>query len=250
MSDSLQANGSEGAAATAVSVSGVRKRYGDVQALEDLSFEVAAGEIFGLVGPNGAGKTTTLRILSTLLEKDGGDVTVFGAGVDDDPNGVRERIRYIPEEAGVYENLTGRGYLEFVAGFYADDPEPIVERGVELAALGDRIDDKADDYSKGMTRRLLLASGLMTEPELVILDEPTSGLDVRNAREVREIIESYPGEDRSIILSSHDMLEVEYLCDRVGLLDQGRIVAEGSPTKLQEEAGVQNLEEVFLEVTA
>lgn len=234
----------------AVDIEGLRKRYGEVQALDDVSFGVDTGEIYGLVGPNGAGKSTTLRIMSTLLEADDGDAVVFGADVGSDPNGVREAIRYLPEEAGAYENLTGRRFLTFVAGFYADDPSPLVQRGVELADLGERIEDKTSDYSKGMTRRLLLASSLMTEPDLAILDEPTSGLDVRNAREVREVIKSYPGEDRSVILSSHDMLEVEYLCDRVGLLADGRIVADGTPAELTSEYGAQNLEDVFMEVTA
>jgi ABC-2 type transport system ATP-binding protein len=235
---------------TAVRVDGLQKRFGDVQALGDLSFEVEPGEIFGLVGPNGAGKSTTLRIMSTLLSADGGDVEVFGAGVAGAPNTVREAIRYLPEEAGAYENLTGRGFLQFVAGFYADDPGPLVERGVELADLGERITDKTSEYSKGMTRRLLLASSLMTEPRLAILDEPTSGLDVRNAREVREVIKSHPGEERSVVLSSHNMLEVEYLCDRVGLINEGEIVAVGSPTELVAEYDVDNLEDVFMAVTA
>jgi len=234
---------------TAIRVDGLRKRFGDVQALSDVTFEVATGEIFGLVGPNGAGKSTALRTMSTLLDSDDGEVVVFGADVDTDPNQVRAAIRYLPEEAGAYENLSGERFLEFVAGFYADDPSDLVARGVELADLGDRITDKTSEYSKGMTRRLLLASALMTEPELAILDEPTSGLDVRNAREVREVIKDYPGEERSVILSSHDMLEVTYLCDRVGLVDEGRIVATGSPAELIERYDVENLEEVFLEVT-
>lgn len=234
----------------AVKIDGLRKDYGDVQALEELELTVDSGEIFGLVGPNGAGKSTTLRIISTLLDADDGAAAVFGSDIETDPNGVRESIRYLPERAGAYENLTGRRFLKFVAGFYAEDPQPLVERGVELADLGERIEDKTGDYSKGMTRRLLLASALMTEPELAILDEPTSGLDVRNAREVREAIKSYPGSDRSVILSSHDMLEVEYLCDRVGLLSNGRIVTEGTPSELIAESGAQNLEDVFMEVTA
>mgnify|MGYP000545480876 FL=1 len=234
----------------AVQVDGLAKRFGDVEALGDLSFRVEPNEIFGLVGPNGAGKSTTLRIMSTLLAADDGAVEVFGADVTSAPNAVREAIRYLPEEAGAYENLTGRRFLQFVAGFYADDPTGLVERGVELADLGDRITDKTSEYSKGMTRRLLLASSLMTEPQLAILDEPTSGLDVRNAREVREVIKDYPSDEHSVILSSHNMLEVEYLCDRVGLINDGEIVAVGSPTELVAEYDVENLEDVFMEVTA
>jgi len=231
-------------------VDSVSKRYGSVQALDDVSFEVSNGEIFGLVGPNGAGKSTTLRIMSTLLSADSGTVTVYGADVEQEPNAARSALRYIPEEAGAYENFTGRKYLDFIAKFYTDNSDAMVETGVEMADLGERIDDKTSEYSKGMTRKLLLASGLMTEPNLAILDEPTSGLDVRNARQVRETIKSFPGSDRGVILSSHDMLEVEYLCDRVGLLNEGRIVAIGSPSELVAAHEAANLEDAFLEVTA
>ena len=234
----------------AVQVANLQKRYGDVQALAGASFSVEPGEIYGIVGPNGAGKTTTLRTLSTLLTVGGGDVSVFGANVEREPNEVRERIRYLPEDAGAYDNLTGRQYLEFVADFYSDSPDALVDRGIEIADLGDRIDSKTSEYSKGMTRKLLLASTIMTEPDLAILDEPTSGLDVENARAIREIVKEFPGTDRSVLLSSHNMLEVEYLCDRIGLLNEGRIVAEGAPAELVETYGVDNLEEAFLEAVA
>jgi ABC-2 type transport system ATP-binding protein len=234
----------------AVVVENLHKQYGDVQALDGVTFEVQRGEIFGLVGPNGAGKSTTLRIMSTLLSADDGSVTVFGADVAEHPNDARAALRYVPEEAGAYENFTGRQYLDFIASFYADDPTSMVETGVDIADLDGRIDSKTSEYSKGMTRKLLLAAGLMTEPQLAILDEPTSGLDVRNARQIRDTIKEYPGADRSVILSSHNMLEVEYLCDRVGLLDEGRIVDVGTPAELVGEYGTENLEDAFLEATA
>jgi len=234
----------------AVAVSDLRKRFGDTQALRGTAFEVSPGEIFGLVGPNGAGKSTTLRIVSTLLDPDAGSVTVFGADVDGSPNEARAALRYVPEEAGAYENLTGRQYLEFVAGFYVDEADETVARGVDLADLGDRIDDRTGEYSKGMTRKLLLAAALMTAPRLAILDEPTSGLDVRNARQVRDVIKDYPGDDRAVILSSHDMLEVAFLCDRVGLLDDGVVVDTGTPEELVGRYDAENLEDAFLEATA
>jgi len=234
----------------AVQVEQLHKRYGDVQALDGLSFSVRRGEIFGLVGPNGAGKTTTLRTLATLLNKDDGTVTVAGHDVDGDPDGVRDSIRYLPEDAGAYESMTGRQFLAFVADFYAggDAADAMVDRGVEVADLDERIDDKAKGYSKGMTRKLLLGSALMTDPRLAILDEPTSGLDVQNSKTVREVIKGFPGEERSILLSSHDMLEVEYLCDRVGLLHDGDMAVVGTPAELIAEYDAENLEDVFLEV--
>ncbi|WP_436926838.1 ABC transporter ATP-binding protein [Halosimplex amylolyticum] len=239
-------------AAQAVQVENLRKRYGDVQALDGLSFEVRPDEIFGLVGPNGAGKTTTLRTLATLLNKDDGTVTVAGHDVDGDPDAVRRAIRYLPEDAGAYESMSGRQFLAFVADFYAEGEQAaaMVDRGVEIADLGDRIDDDTQAYSKGMTRKLLLGSALMTDPNLAILDEPTSGLDVQNSKTVREVVKEFPDDERSILLSSHDMLEVEYLCDRVGLLNDGVIVTSGSPAELMAEYDAENLEDVFLEVVA
>jgi ABC-2 type transport system ATP-binding protein len=233
----------------AVAVDGLRKRYGDVQALAGVSFEVRRDEIFGLVGPNGAGKTTTLRTLATLLTHDGGRVTVAGNDVEDAPAAVRAAIRYLPEDAGSYDAMTGRQFLDFVADIY-EGGDAMVDRGVEIADLGERIDDKTQEYSKGMTRKLLLGAALMVDPELAILDEPTSGLDVQNARAVREVVKAFPDADRSVLLSSHNMLEVEYLCDRVGLLNDGEIVVTGTPDELMAEYDADNLEDVFVEVVA
>jgi ABC-2 type transport system ATP-binding protein len=157
-------DGSPDMGTKAVQVEDLRKRYGDVQALEGLSFEVRPDEIFGLVGPNGAGKTTTLRTLATLINRDSGAVAVAGHDVDDDPDAVRRSIRYLPEDAGAYESMSGRQFLEFVADFYAGGEEAaaMVERGVEIADLGDRIDDDTGEYSKGVTNPRL-AVGLSVD---------------------------------------------------------------------------------------
>ncbi|MFB6151486.1 MAG: ABC transporter ATP-binding protein [Haloarculaceae archaeon] len=234
--------------APAVEVSDLHKRYGDVRALEGVTFSVQRDEIFGLVGPNGAGKTTTLRTITTLIGADDGTVAVAGNDVESAPDAVRRAIRYLPEDAGAYDAMTGRQFLEFVADFYEGDSDAMVERGVEIADLGERVGDSTKEYSKGMTRKLLLGSALMTDPELAVLDEPTSGLDVQNARLVREVIKEFPGAERSVLLSSHNMLEVEYLCDRVGLLSDGEIVVVGTPDELMAEYDAENLEDVFVEV--
>lgn len=234
----------------AVELNGLIKDFGEVRAVDDVSFEVEAGKIFGLIGPNGAGKTTILRIISTLLRATSGSVKVFGHRVEKEGNEVRGLISYLPEEAGAYENLTGRRYLEFMAAFFGeeDEIERIVDRGAKIAKLGDRIDDKTDTYSRGMTRRLLVGRALMMEPGLAVLDEPTSGLDVTNAREVREIIKNHSGHGTTVLLSSHNMFEVEYLCDRVAMINEGRIVEDGKPSQLKERYRADNLEEVFTEV--
>jgi ABC-2 type transport system ATP-binding protein len=234
----------------AVAVESLGKTYGSVRALDGITFEVYEGEVFGLVGPNGAGKTTTLRTIVTLLSVEAGSVEVFGTDVDADPAGAREKLSYLPEDAGAYDTLTGRQFLAFTADFYEGDTAAMVERGVDIADLDERIDDKVDGYSKGMTRRLLVARTLMTEPAVTVLDEPTSGLDVINSREVRAIVEDVPGDGRSVLLSSHDMLEVELLCDRVALVDDGAIVARGPPEELVADFGVDDLEAAFVEAVS
>ena len=228
------------------------KSFGNVLALDGASFTVRDREIFGLIGPNGAGKTTSLRILSTLIKPTSGSASIFGLDVVDSPDEVREIISYLPEEAGAYQNLSGYEYLSFMAGFYADDPGSVremIEEAERISGLGERLDDRVKEYSKGMKRRLLLARALMMQPKLLILDEPTSGLDVVHAFHVREMIKDYA--DRrgvTVLLSSHNMLEVEFLCHRVALINEGRVIAEGSPVALKEKFGAENLEQVFMEV--
>lgn len=226
----------------------VHKRFGDREAVKGVSFRVREGEIFGLIGPNGAGKTTTLRMISTLLNITSGDIKVFGKDVKTESNEVRRLISYLPEDAGAYKDLTGREYLNFMANFFAsgDRQMGIVQKGIEIADLGERIDSKIDTYSKGMKRRLLIARAIMFEPKLAILDEVTSGLDVENAYEIREIIRGIADKGTSVIVSSHNMFEVEILCERVAMIDKGTIVLEGTPDELKDRYGASNLEEVFV----
>ena len=236
----------------AVEAASVVKVFGNIRALDGLDFSVHAGEIFGLIGPNGAGKTTALRIISTLLLPTSGSLKVFGLDVVQSAAEVREVITYLPEEAGPYPNLSGWEYLEFMAKFTTknkDELGRIVKEAAEICGLGERLKDRAKTYSKGMKRRLLVARALMTKPKLAVLDEPTSGLDVLHSYHVREIIKRYVRERGvTVVLSSHNMLEVEHLCERVVLLNKGKIVAEGKPQQLKEKFGSANLEEVFAKV--
>jgi len=233
-----------------VEVNNLVKSYGSFQAVKGISFNVREGEVYGLIGPNGAGKTTTLRILSTLLEITGGEVKIQGIDLKARPDEVRKVISYLPEDAGAYKHLRGREYLKFIAQFFAQgqEAEDLVSRGMEIANLGDRIDDKVEAYSKGMARRLLVARALMIRPKLAILDELTSGLDVLNAQEIRRVVKSYASQGTTMLLSSHNMLEVELLCDRIALINDGKIVAEGTPNELKEKYGANNIEEVFVRV--
>jgi ABC-2 type transport system ATP-binding protein len=236
----------------AVEANNLVKRYGDIQALEGLSFKVEKSEIFGLIGPNGAGKTTTLRIVSTLILPTSGSAEIFGHDVVREASEIRKLISYLPEEAGAYKNLSGFEYLRFMGKFNSNseaDLKAMVEDAVAISGLGDRLRDKVKVYSKGMKRRLLVARALMTKPKLCILDEPTSGLDVLHSFHVRNIIKEYVEKHGvTVLMSSHNMLEVEYLCERVALINKGKIVAEGTPAELKAKYKASNLEEVFAEV--
>jgi len=233
----------------ALEVKNLIKDYGDLRALKGISFKVNKGEIFGLIGPNAAGKTTALRIISTLLRITSGKVKVFGYDVVKQADKVRKTISYLPEEAGAYKNLSGRNYLEFIAGFYSEnekEKKELLNRGIELAKLGERLKNKVNTYSKGMTRRLLVARALMISPQLAILDEPTSGLDVIISQEIRGIIKDFAKQGTTVLLSSHNMLEVDFLCDRIALINEGKIIETGLPQELKEKYKAKNIEEVFI----
>ncbi len=234
----------------AVEVENLHRFYGVFEALRGVSFKIVKGEIFGLIGPNGSGKTTTLRIIATILKPSSGTVRVFGYDIVKEASKVREVISYLPEEADLYKRLTGIENLLFFARMYSEnkeEAEEMVKFGIEISGLQNRIYDKVETYSKGMRRRLALARTLMVKPKLAILDEPTSGLDVYASVNVRNAIRKYVRETRStVLLSSHNMLEVEYLCDRVAFISKGKIIAIDSSSKLKEKYDASNLEEAFV----
>lgn len=236
----------------ALTVSNLDKSFGRIVAVSGISFEVQQGEIFALIGPNGAGKSTTLRMIATLLSPSHGNATVFGHNVHTQPESVRALISYLPEEAGAYKNMRGKDYLHFIADLCLADPlerHKTVEYGIKLANLGNRINDKVGTYSKGMTRKLLLARSVMTKPKLAILDEPTSGLDVTNAISIRQTIRELANQGLTVLLSSHNMLEIEYLSDRVGIISQGKLRDVGTSAELKKKYQAKNLEEVFVAIT-
>ncbi|MEM0466234.1 MAG: ABC transporter ATP-binding protein [Candidatus Thermoplasmatota archaeon] len=232
-----------------IEVKNLKKNYGRITAVRGVSFSVNQGEIFGLIGPNGAGKTTILRIIATLLKISEGSVSIMGFDCTREADEIRKIISYLPEDAGAYKNLTGIQYLRFISNFFdTQNKQAMIQRGVEIADLGDRINDRVDTYSKGMMRRLLVGRALMINPKLAILDEPTSGLDVINAQQIRKIIQTTAKNGTTILLSSHNMLEVEFLCDRIALITDGRIVEEGTPKSLLQKYAANNIEDVFVKV--
>jgi len=228
------------------------KEFSKRRAVNGISLEVEEGEIFGLIGPNGAGKTTTLRIIATIIKPTSGQVMVCGKDVAREASEVRRLISYLPEEAGAYQNLTGLEYLRFMASFYygtEDEVKAALEEGIRISALGERLKEKSSAYSKGMKRRLQLARALMVKPKLAILDEPTSGLDVTHAFQLRRLIKEYAEKNRiTVLLSSHNMLEVEKMCDRVAFINEGKVVESGHPDQLISKHGAETLEEAFMRV--
>lgn len=252
MKDLLPDGSDEARPMSGVIVEGLRKSFGDLEVLHGISFSIDEGEIFGLIGPNGAGKTTTLRILATLLLPTSGRVTIFGLDLIRQASEVRRIISYLAEDSGAYRNLSGREYLKFLAKIFYEDKremEGAVEKAVKLSGLEARIDDKVKTYSKGMKRRLQVARVFMTSPKLAILDEPTTGLDVIHSQEIRKAIKEMSKEKEiTIILSSHNMFEVEYLCDRIALIDHGRILEIGTPEEIKHKYRARNLEEAFVRV--
>ncbi|MEM0448838.1 MAG: ABC transporter ATP-binding protein [Methanomassiliicoccales archaeon] len=233
----------------AVEVVNLRKKYGELEALKGISFSVNEGEVFGLIGPNGAGKTTALRVLATLLEVTSGEVRICGYDLVKQADEVRKIISYLPEDAGAYKNMKGIEYLRFICDFFGDkDKQQMLQRGIEIARLGERLNDRIDTYSKGMQRRLLVARALMIKPKLAILDELTSGLDVINAQTIRRTVKEAARQGTTVLLSSHNMLEVELMCDRIALIDDGRIVATGTPSELKANYAADNIEDVFVKV--
>ena len=214
-----------------VSVRGLRVKYGQFEAVKRISFEIPKGEVFGFIGPNGAGKSSTIRVLATLQRKFDGVVKVAGLDVRRRPATVREKIGYVPDFFGVYEDLTAREYLHFFAAAYGLPPykrKAVVDDVLELTDLTHKIDFPVDSLSRGMKQRLSLARVLLHDPELLLLDEPASGLDPRARIEMRELLKALKEMGKTILISSHILHELANLCTRIGIIEAGQLVAEGS----------------------
>ena len=235
----------------AIATEGLRKEYADAVAVRDLDLSVPSGDIYGFLGPNGAGKTSTIRMLTTLTTPTAGSAHIAGQPVSDRA-AVVEHLGFLPEQPPVYSELTGREQLEYVAGLRDFDDWDRIEGLLERFALAADADRRIETYSKGMKQKLGLVQSLLHRPDVVFLDEPTSGLDPRAARTVRDIIAEVAGGETTVFLSTHILPVVEELADTVGVLSDGRLVAEGSPAELTRrvESSAGSLEDVFLDVTS
>ena len=216
-------------------VVGIDKRFGDLHAVNDLSFEIAPGETFGLLGPNGAGKTTSISIICGLLDPDSGTVTVGGTRIRAGSTAGRQLIGYVPQEIALYPDLNGRDNLRYFARLYGlrgADANQRIDEVLEIVGLTDRAGDRVEHYSGGMQRRLNIAAGMIHRPQLLILDEPTVGIDPQSRNAILDAVDRLGSEGMSVLYTTHYMEEAERLCDRVGIVDHGKLLACGTRREL------------------
>jgi len=227
----------------------LRKQFGKVEAVRDVSLNARDGEITGLLGPNGAGKSTSLRIISTAIAADGGRVLVDGLNVQDDPQQARLAMGVMPHDAGLYPRLTGRENIRYFArlnGVPKAEIEARIDQLSERLDMGTFVDRPAKGYSQGQRLKTALARAMVHNPRNLILDEPTSGLDVMATRALRALIRDLKKDGFCILFSSHVMQEVAALCDQIVIIANGQVVARGRPQELKEQLGTDDLEEAFV----
>ena len=229
---------------------GLRRRFGDLVAVDGVGFQIAAGETYGLLGPNGAGKTTTISMIAGLLERDAGEVTVAGRPMTTTTVQAKSALGYVPKDLAIYPDLSGMENLLFFARLYGMSRAQARARArdvLEVIGLADRAKDATKTYSGGMKRRLNVGLGLLNHPELLILDEPTVGVDPQSRNAILESVAGLSGAGMAVLYTTHYMEEAERLCDRVGIVDHGHLIAEGTPRELVSMVG--ELDSVVLAAT-
>jgi lipooligosaccharide transport system ATP-binding protein len=233
----------------AVEGRGLYKAYGDLVAVDHIDFDVRERECFGFLGPNGAGKTTTMKMIYGMAAVDGGELRVLGLDAHSQRRQVKARIGVVPQELNLDADLTVRENLVQQALYFGVKADGRVDELLRMALLGERGGSNPRELSGGMQRRLLIARALVNQPELIVLDEPTTGLDPQARLAVWGLLDRLKSEGVTLIITTHYMEEAERICDRLAIMDNARIVAEGSPAELLEQYGQPNLEGVFLEIT-
>ena len=238
----------------ALSLRGLTKKYGEKVAVAALDLDVRAGELYALLGPNGAGKTTTLRMVAGLVKPDAGSINVFGIDAIVDPRGAKQQIAWLPDEPMLYDKLTAWEFLEFVAGLWgvkAKDARQRAEELLKFLDLWDNRNDKCEGFSRGMKQKTSLAGALIHDPKLLMLDEPLTGLDASIARQVKDLLQLRAKNGGTIILTTHILDVAERMADRIGIIQNGRLLAEGTLTELRSRAGdgaSATLEDVYLQL--
>jgi ABC-2 type transport system ATP-binding protein len=238
-----------------ITLAHLTKRFGRLTAVNDISLEVRPGEIFGLLGPNGAGKTTTIKMIAGIMEPTEGVIVIDGKDMAEDPVGAKQVTGFIPDRGFLYEKLSGIEFLQFVASLYGMDDVYSRERIAELLALFEMEDwagDFIEGYSHGMKQRLVMSAALIHEPKVIVVDEPMVGLDPKGARVVKTVFRSLAQKGVTILMSTHTLAVAEEMCDRIGIIHGGRLIALGTVSELRQKVGGKeiNLEAVFLRLTA
>lgn len=237
-------------ATATLSCAGLSKRYGDILAVQDVGFFIEKGEAYGLLGPNGAGKTTAISMLVGLLQPDAGSVRVCGHDLATDPLAAKAKIGYVPQEIALYPDLTGRENLRFFGRLYGLPRRELAKRideVLDFVGLSDRADGKIDTYSGGMKRRINIGAALLHRPEVLILDEPTVGVDPQSRKAILDGVEQLVADGMSLLYTSHYMEEVERVCKRVGIIDHGKVIAEGTRKELVSTLGSADRVELVLD---
>jgi len=232
-----------------IEIRGLRKKFGHVEAVRDVSFTASDGTVVGLLGPNGAGKTTTLRMLSGLMRPDAGTILVDQADVAADPVGVQARMGLLPESRGLYPRLTPIEHIEYFGRLHGIAGNTLTARAKALVArldLNESANRPVSGFSQGERTKVALARALVHQPRNVILDEPTNGLDVMSTRSMRQLIRALRSEGCCVLFSSHIMQEVSALCDRIVVIAQGKVTADGTPDEIRKLTGRENLEDAFV----
>ncbi|MDH3495651.1 MAG: ABC transporter ATP-binding protein [Gemmatimonadota bacterium] len=230
------------------------KRYGTFTAVAGIHLHVPRGQLYGFLGPNGAGKTTTLRMIAGILRPTAGRIWLGGVDLLADPMTAKARLGFIPDRPFVYEKLTGGEFLRFVAGLYGQDGQTVerrIDELLELFELTQWRDELVEAYSHGMRQKLIISSALVHRPELIVVDEPMVGLDPRGARLLKDIFRGFVARGGTVLMSTHTLEVAEAMCDRIAIIQAGRIVAHGTMAELREQtaAGDVSLEELFLRLT-
>jgi ABC-2 type transport system ATP-binding protein len=243
------------AGADALVLKGLRKVFTTKPAVDDLDLAIRAGELYALLGPNGAGKTTTLRMVAGLLKPDAGSISVFGVDALADPISAKRMVAWLPDEPMLYDKLTPVEYLQFVAGLWGVEAKAAYARTEELLRwldLWDHRNERCEGFSRGMKQKAALAGALVHDPKLLILDEPLTGLDATVARQVKDLLQQRVRQGATVILTTHILEVAERLADRIGIIQSGRLRAEGTLAELRARAGDRDgretLEDVFLQL--
>lgn len=236
-------------------VSRLTKSFGDITAVNQLDLKLESGQLFGFLGPNGAGKTTTLKVMTGLLNPTSGTVKINGISVQESPEKAKSLFGYVPDEPTLYPQLKGGEFLEFVGDIYAVDEKKLRERipkYLELFDLVEGAEQLIESYSHGMKSKLAIVSELLHDPDLIFLDEPTGGLDPKSARVMKDVLTNLVGKGKIVFMSTHILEIAQKLCDQVGIIKEGELIAQGEVEKLREDAKMKedsNLEEIFLQLT-